>query len=146
MPVGVPGAAVSPGARICNLVKVPELSGMAELVALPIPTWVTSEAVTVALPPALSVILNVFVPATNAAFAGSTALGSLEVIDTVSLVLIKFQFASTAMTVTLNGVPAACTVGVPVLPVDEPGAAVSPGARINNLAKAPRFTVIGALV
>ena len=38
--------------------------------------------------------------------AGSTALASLEVIATVSFVLIRFQLASTALTVTLKAVPA----------------------------------------
>jgi len=54
----------------------------------------------------LSVTLKLFVPTERAALAGRTALGSLEVIETVSLVLIKFQLASTALTVTLNALPA----------------------------------------
>src|SRR5262249_18576502 len=143
---GVPGAAVSPGARICNLTKAAELSGIDELVLLVIPVCVVSEAVTVALPPVLSVTLKLFVPAERAAFAGNTAFGSLEVIAPVSFVLIKFQFASTALTVTLKAVPAFCTVGVPLLPVAEPGAAVSPGANTCNFAKAPTLTVIEGLV
>ena len=43
-------------------------------------------------------------PATSAAFAGSVALASLEVIATVSVTLTTFQFASTAFTVTVNAV------------------------------------------
>ena len=61
---------------------------------------------TVALPPVLRVTLNVLVPPESAALAGKIAFASLDVIATVSLVLIKFQFASTALTVTLKAVPA----------------------------------------
>ena len=50
--------------------------------------------------------LNGLVPATRPALAGRVALASLELIPTVSvIVLIRFQLASTALTVTLNGVP-----------------------------------------
>ena len=46
---------------------------------------------------------------------GKMALASEEVIATVSVALvIKFQLASTALTVRLKAVPAAWTVGVPV--------------------------------
>ena len=48
---------------------------------------------------------------------------------TVSVEVTGFQFASTALTVTLNVAPAVCAYGVPVLPVALPGAAVSPGSR-----------------
>src|SRR5438093_3224887 len=64
----------------------------------------------------------------------------------VSLVLIGFQFASTALTVTLNAVPAVCAAAVPVLPEPVPGAAVSPGASSCNFTKAPALTVIEGLV
>ena len=67
-------------------------------------------------------------PLTNAALAGKTALVSEAVSLTVSVtVLIKFQFASTALTVTMKAVPAVWAIGVPVLPLALPGAAVSPG-------------------
>ena len=56
-------------------------------------------------------------PATSAAFAGSAALASLEVMPTVSVEVTGFQLASTALTVTLKAVPAVCALGVPVLPV-----------------------------
>ena len=85
-------------------------------------------------------------PETRAASAGSPALLSVEVTCTVSLVLTKFQLASTALTVTLNGVPAVWAVGAPIFPALLPGAAVSPGAKICNLAKAPTLTVIDGLV
>jgi hypothetical protein len=65
-----------------------------------------SVAVTVREPAVLSVTLNVFVPATSAAFAGSDAFASEDVIPTVSVEETRFQFASTAFTVTLNDVPA----------------------------------------
>ena len=65
-----------------------------------------SEAVKVRLPAVLSVMLKVLMPLAKAALAGKPAFTSLEVMDTVSLVLIRFQFASTALTVTLKAVPA----------------------------------------
>src|SRR5207249_5905169 len=99
--------------------------------------WVASDAVTVAVPAVLSVTLKLFVPLTNCALPGRTALASLEVIATLSLVLTTFQFASTALTVTLNAVPAVRGEGVPVLPLAVPGAAVSPGTSNCSLANAP---------
>src|SRR5262249_50945280 len=94
----------------------------------------------------LSVTLKARVPLTRAALAGKVAFASLEVIETVSLVLIKFQFASTALTVTLKAVPAVSASGVPVLPELVPGAAVSPGTSTCSLAKAAALTVIAELV
>src|SRR6266404_2791487 len=108
---------------------------------------VASLAVTVRLPAVLSVRLKVCVPPDNAASVGRVALLSLDVICAVSLtVLTRFQLASTAFTVTLNAVPAVCAVGVPVLPMLVPAAAVSPGANNCSLAKVPALTVIAALV
>ena len=107
LPVLVPGAAVSPGSRICSFVKPDALTGIAALVLLAMAACVVSDAVTVELPPVLRVTLKALVPPESAALAGKTAFTSLEVIATVSLVLIKFQFASTELTVTLNAVPEA---------------------------------------
>src|SRR5262249_10902109 len=107
---------------------------------------VTSEAVTVAVPAVFSVTLATLLPLTSAPLPGSVAFASLEVIETVSFVLTTFQFASTAFTVTLKAVPAVSAVGVPVLPLAEPGAAVSPGVNSCSLAKAPAFTVTDELV
>src|ERR1043166_2934270 len=146
LPVPVPGAAVSPGSKSCNFVNTPAVTGIDELVLLVIPACVTSEPVTVALPPVFNVTLKLLVPLTSAALAGSVALLSLEVIATVSFVLIKFQFASTALTVTLKAVPAAWVVGVPVLPLTLPGEAASPGASTCSFANAPAFTVIDGVV
>ena len=68
--------------------------------------------------------------------------GPLAMIAAVSVtVLTKFQSASTALTVTVKAVPAVWAVGVPVLPVAVPGAAVSPGTRICSLANGPGLTV-----
>src|SRR5438552_3883827 len=100
------------------------------------------DAVTVALPAVLAVMLKLLVPPTRAALAGRAALESLELIATVSFVLITFQFASTALTVTLKAVPAVCAVGVPVFPLAVPGVAVSPGIRSCSLAKGPAVTEI----
>src|SRR5204862_6087406 len=96
-----------------------------------------SEAVTVWLGADLNVTLSVLAPDTRGALAGRTALVSLDesVIVSVTLVIL-FQFASTALTVTLKAVPAVWPLGVPVLPLEVPGAALSPGARSCNLLNA----------
>ena len=107
MPVPVPGAAVSPGIRICSLVKAPALIVVAGLVFGLLAPLVMSVAVKVALPAVFAVTAKVFVPATSAAFAGRDAFASELVIPAVSVtVLTRFQFASTAFTVTLKLVPA----------------------------------------
>jgi hypothetical protein len=142
LPVGVLGAAVSPGIRTCKLEKLPALTVIAGLVLAVIPAFVTSEAVTVRLPAVLSVTMNVCVPPLSAAFAGKVAIASLEVIRTVSVIVAtRFQFVSTALTVTEKAVPAVCAASVPVLPVVVPGAAVSPGTNSCSLATRPGFTV-----
>src|SRR5215831_13400033 len=140
LPLALPGAAVSPGTRICSLLNVTAFTVMEGLLLLVIPAWVTSEAVIVALPTVLSVTLKLWLPLTNAALDGSAAFRSLELIETVSFVLTTFQFASTALTVTLNGVPAVCATGVPVLPATVPDMAVSPGTSNCNFASAPALT------
>ena len=48
--------------------------------------------------------------------------------------------------VTLKAVPAAWEIGVPVLPVAVPGAAVSPGTNNCNFVNAPTLTVVAAPV
>src|SRR5436309_5431211 len=145
--MAVPGAAVSPGTSNCNLASALAVTVIGELVLLVLLPSSKSEAVTVWLPAVLSVTAKLFVPPTSAALSGGVALLSEAVIPTVSLTLLsRFQFASTALTVTLKGTPAACAVGVPSLPGAVPGAAVWPGARICNLANAPAFTEIAGLV
>ena len=103
---------------------------------------VMSVAVTVAEAAVLNVTLKVCVPDASAVFDGKVALASLDVMPTVSLTLFtRFQFASTAFTVTLNAVPAVCALGVPVLPVVEPAEAVSPGIKSCSFVNAPTLTV-----
>src|SRR5438445_13179926 len=106
---------------------------------------ITSEAVRVWLPPVLKVTLRFWVPATSAVLAGRVALVSLQVIAITSVTLVmRFQKASTALTVTLRAAPAVCAVGVPVLPEAVPGAAASPGASSWIFAKgaAPTTTLL----
>src|SRR6266481_3518086 len=105
-----------------------------------------SVAVTVALPAVFKVTLKVLVPETRAAFTGKLASESLEVIPTVWFVLTTFQLASTALTVTLKAVPAVRAVGVPVLPVEVPGAAVSPGTSNCSFTNGPLLIVMEELV
>src|SRR5690348_6209400 len=57
-----------------------------------------------------------------------------------------FQFASTALTTMVNAAPAACALGVPVLPDAVPAAAVSPGSNSCSLVNDPALTVVVALV
>src|SRR5436190_85360 len=92
-----------------------------------------SIAVTIAEPTVLRVTLTVREPADKDPLDGSVALASLEVRPTVWVLLTRFHAASTDRMVTVNEVPAVRAVGVPVLPVKVPGAAVSPGMRICNL-------------
>ena len=66
----------------------------------------TLEAVSVAVPAVLSMTLRDFEPAMRAALEGKPALRSLEASATVSFVLIRFQLASTALTVRMKAVPA----------------------------------------
>ena len=89
-----------------------------------------------------SVTLKVCVPPTNAALGGSVALASLDAIPTMSVsVFFRFQFASTALTVTLNATPTVCDDGVPVLPEAVPGAAVSPGTKSWSFVNGPALTI-----
>ena len=109
MPAVVPGAAVSPGTRICSLVKAPGFTVIAEVAPGVFVPSVMSVAVTIFVPPpaVFRVTLNVFVPATREASAGNVAFASVEAIPTVSVtVLTRFQTESTAFTVTLNAVAA----------------------------------------
>src|SRR5437899_2270286 len=140
LPLAVPGAAVSPGTSNCSFTNEPALTVIAELVLAVFVPSLTSLAVTVRVPEVFKVTLKLCVPFTRAALGGKAAFPSVEVMATVSLVLTTFQLASTALTVTVKAVPAACGEGVPVLPLAVPGAAVSPGAKICNLANAPALT------
>src|SRR5207253_1481346 len=116
------GAALSPGSKICSLVATPDWIVMAGLVLAVLLPSVRSLAVTVADPGVLSVTVKFFAPATRAALEGSVALVSLEVMPARSAaVLTAFQLASTALTVTVNGVPAIWALGVPTLPLVVPG-------------------------
>src|SRR5258708_30441327 len=98
LPVEVPGAAISPGSNICNLTKLLPLTGIEVLVLAVIPAWVTSLALTVELGAVLRVTLKLRVPPAKAASDGKAAFVSLEVMCTVSFVLRRFQFTSTALT------------------------------------------------
>src|SRR5881392_2029270 len=112
LPVPVPGAAVSPGNRICSLATAPALTVMAGLVLAVFVPSVMLLAVRVQLPTVRKVTLKTLVPATSAALAGRIGFGAEEVIPAISVtVLTTFQLASTAFTVTLKEVPAACAVG-----------------------------------
>src|SRR6266567_5026777 len=120
---------------------------MAGLVLGVLEGWLTSEAVTEALPAVFRLTLRISVPLSSGPLAGKLALLSDEVRPTVSVALVtRFQLASTPFTVTLKALPAVCAVGAPVLPVALPGEALSPGARTCSLVKAPGRTWSGAVV
>ena len=123
------------------------LTVMAGLVLAVLLPSVISLAVKVKLPVAPKITVKDFVPATSAAFEGNSAVASVEVIPTVSVTeLTTFQFASTALTVTLKPVLAVCALGAPVLPVALPGEAVSPGASNCSFTNAPALTAMAGLV
>ena len=75
MPDAVPGAAVSPGIRICSFAKAPALIVVAGLVLAVIAPLVMSVAVNVAVPAVFAVTESVLVPATSAALAGQRRVG-----------------------------------------------------------------------
>ena len=102
MPPTVPGTAVSPGVSNCSLANAPALTVIAGLeLAVLVPSE-ASVAVSVQVPAVLFVRLNTFVPETKLVFAGRMLFASVQVIPMVSPALLTtFQFASTALTVTL---------------------------------------------
>src|SRR5207249_1971236 len=112
LPVAVPAVAVSPGASNCNFTNAPALTVTAGLVLAVLLASVTSVAVIVQLPALLKVTAKVLVPPVRAALAGWVSLASVVVMPTVSVPMTRFQFASTALTVTLKAVPTLCAVGV----------------------------------
>src|SRR5258708_3314159 len=103
-------------------------------------------AVAVQFPAVLLVRIKVLVPETKAVLAGNTSLGSVVIRPIVLALLTTFQFVSTALTITLKPAPAVCTLGVPVLPVLLPAAALSPGIRSCSFVKTPALTVYEGLV
>ena len=106
MPVAVPGAATSPGNRICSLVAAPAFTVTLAL-ALAVNVPPESVAVMVRVPPVLKVKLDkVRVPATRVMFPAVPPLSSvmvaleseLVIVTFVVAVLTTFQLASTALT------------------------------------------------
>src|SRR5262245_50377095 len=103
-------------------------------------------AVNVWLGAVLRITLKTLLPETSGAFVGNIAAPSLELRPIVSLVLTRFQLASTERTVTLKAVPAVWALGEPLLPLVVPGTALSPGTSSWSLANAPELIVIEELV
>src|ERR1700694_3389712 len=145
-PDALPGEASSPGMRICILTNAPGCTVVAGLVFAVLDPSVVSVAVKVGAPEVFGVTEKTLVPAASAALPGRAAFASVEVIPTVSPTLTTFQFASTALTVALNAVPAVWLLGAPVFPDALPGEATSPGMRICSLTNAPGLTVVAGLV
>src|SRR5437763_6209849 len=79
LPVAVPGAATSPGNRICSLVTAPGLTVMGGLVLEVLAPSVMVVAVTVQLPTGLKVNEKVLVPEASAVLAGCVSFGSVVV-------------------------------------------------------------------
>jgi hypothetical protein len=147
LPVLVPGAAVSPGISTWSFESAAVLTVILALVFAVLAPSVASVAVIVAVPEVFNVTEKVVVPETKLPFAGRSAFESVEVIAIESVAeLIRFQFASTAFTVTENAVPAVCAEGLPVFPVELPAEAVSPGTSNCNLVNEPALTVMLGLV
>src|SRR3989441_66492 len=157
LPVAVPGAATSPGSKICSFVTAPAFTVTLALV-LAVNAPPASVAVTVGVPAVLKVKLDktrvpatsVRLPAVAPLSSAMAALLSVLVIVTLGVAAFTtFQLASTALTTIplAIAVPAVCAVGAAaVLPVAVPGAATSPGNRICSFVTAPAFTVTLALV
>ena len=140
-PVTAPSAeiALPPVARV-NCAGLTVMAGLVLAVLLP---SLRSLAVMVKLPLVLKRTVTVCVPETRAVSIGSVAVASVEVMPTVSVtVFTRFQLPSTALTVTLTSTPANCALGVPVLPLAVPGAAVSPGTSSWSFAKAAGLTTM----
>src|SRR5439155_431569 len=157
LPVAVPGAATSPGSRICSFVTAPAFTVTLALV-LAVSAAAASVAVTVRVPTVLKVKLdNVPAPATNVRLPAAAPLSSalaallseLLIVTSVVAALTTFQFASTALTsIPLPiAVPAVCAVCVAaVFPVAVPRAAPTPRSTVLSFVTAPAFTVTLALV
>ena len=146
-PLAEPGTAVSPGAKICILVKAPAVTRTPGLVFEALELSLMSLAVSVEVPAVRRETLKVWVPFTSAALAGKSAFASDEVIPATSVMLLMiFQLASTALTVTLNALPAVRALGAPDFPLTVPGAAVSPGTNSCSFVNEPAFTAIDGLV
>src|SRR5439155_295628 len=114
-----------------------------------------SLAVMVRVPEVLNVKLDkvrvpetkVRLPAVSGVMLGMRDRKSVVEVESVGVALLRMcKFASTALTVTLKAVAAVCAVGVPVLPLVVPGAAVSPGANNCSFTKAAELTVMDELV
>jgi hypothetical protein len=107
---------------------------------------VWSWAKIVKLPLALKRTLTVAVPLLSAKGDGSVALASdARIWIVLPTVGTRFQVASQARIVTLNGIPAVCARGVPVRPVDVPGAGLSPGSRTWSRVYGPASTGVAAM-
>src|SRR6266581_3060947 len=120
---------------------------MAELVLAVLVPSLRSLAVRLKLPLVLKETVRLVVPETSAVFGGSAAVASLELSPTMSVtVLTRFQKPSTALTVTPKPMPTIWALGVPVLPLALPGAAVSPGTSSCSLVKAAGLTTMLAEV
>src|ERR1051326_3236517 len=147
LPVGVPGAAVSPGIITCSFTNTDSSTVIGGLVLLVLVGSVMSLTVTVLVPSVLSVTLSVFVPDARLVLAGKTAFESLDDRPIVSEIAeTTFHWLSTALTVTLKAMPEVCDVGAPVLPLAVPGAESSPGTKICSFVNGPVFTTNWAVV
>src|SRR5690349_14322235 len=145
LPLELPGAGDSPASSTCSLLNAPGFTVAVGLVDAVLVASSKSVAVSLLEPAVLNVTENVLVPEARSFEAGKAAFVSVEVICTVKLgplaFVTTFQFVSTPLTVTLNAVPAVRAVGDPVLPVDVPGAAVSPGIRRSSFTNVPATSV-----
>ena len=95
------------GTNSCSWTKGPAATVIPEVVLEVLDVSLTSLAVTVMLPAVNGVTLKVVAPPARTALGARLALVSEEVRPTTSLIVpIGFQFASTALIVTLKTVPA----------------------------------------
>jgi len=143
--VAAPSAEIAPPPVAgVNCAGLTVMAGLVLAVLLP---SLRSVAMRVKLPFILKKTVRLVVPETRAELGGSVAVASLAPRPTASVTeLIRFQKASTAVDRHPKPLLTIWALGVPVLPVAVPGAAVSPGTSSCSLVKAPGLIVTLALV
>ena len=142
-PLAVPGAATWPGRSTWSLVAAPASTVTSGLVPVDRPGEpATYAADTVQEPAVRKVSENVLVPPTRTAPEGGTAFASVVamVTDWVEAAT-RFQYWSTALTVTEDDVPAVRLPGDPLYPPLVPGAGVIPGSRTWSMIAEPGTSV-----
>ena len=150
LPPRVPGAAVSPGMRICSWVAVPGVTRtpvMGYAVRGLLPAW----SVAVIVQPTEEIAwkkvrLRLAEPSNRVRGDGRVGFPPLVVIATVGVAVeTTFQYWSTALTVTTKTTPATCVLAPDTCgSAESPGAHVWPGSSARSLTAVPGVSVSDA--